>query len=88
MKYCLKGRRSIIFLVSCYCCDSNIEMSFLHYTGNIGTAVFYSAAAPRPCPRNPPGEHLCIILVRLGAWKGTWSWPGTSSRSAPVASIV
>ena len=43
----------------------NIEMFFLHYTGPIGTAAFYSAAAPRACPSNPPGEHLCIILVRL-----------------------
>ena len=43
----------------------NIEMFFLHYTGAIGTAAFYSAAAPRVRPRLPPGEHLCIVLVKL-----------------------
>ena len=47
----------------------NIEMFFLHYTGPIGTAAFYSAAAPRVRPRVPPrvppGEHLCIVLVKL-----------------------
>ena len=44
---------------------SNIEVFFLHYTGPIGTAVFYGAAAPRAHPHVPPGEYLVIVLVSL-----------------------
>ncbi|XP_015748932.1 PREDICTED: uncharacterized protein LOC107328725 [Acropora digitifera] len=32
----------------------NIEVFCLHYTGPIGTAVFYGAAAPRAHPHVPP----------------------------------